>query len=287
MALQSSIGPRTGPVDAMSVVITVWDDAAAEITESQAVERAQLDAPIDFFGINQDTNPSVDQLAPYAYDVTINYRYRQLANLRKPLPQETDTVRRRGGPFAVEPKDMLTYLQPIGVYDSTGDVTDQHASTKWLINQVSPGFDYKEPGARISPLAPRRFLEYTAPAGLIDDDYIDGIEEMMEAGAFNDSSYLGRPAYTLQLVYFDFADRSPDDSILTYGFGYRAVKEDFQATSDIVIPTLRPTDYHYFGANRDGFDPTTGAFQRIPRLVYVGQVWPTADYATILNLPDG
>lgn len=285
MALQSIIDRENGPVDAMQVVVTVYDDGGADVSSEAAVARAQLDAPVDFFGVNQDVVPSVERIAPYAVAVSINYRYRQLTTLKKPIPQETNTVRRIGGPFSTARKFMKVFLSPLGVFSADGDVTAQNDATKWQINMIGPGNDFTEPGAWIEPLKPTRTLEYTMPTGTLTDAYQDAVEALVESGAFNNAEYLDRPAGELQLVYFDVVDRTADDVLFRYGFGWRPLKENLQVSNTITIPELYPTDYFWLGANQDGFDPTTGVFQRVPRLAYVGQVWPTDNFATILNLP--
>jgi len=284
MALLSSVGQRSGPVDAMSVTVTVWDDAAAEITESQAVDRAQLDAPADFFGIAQDTTPSVEQLSPYAYDVTINYRYRQLTSLRRPVPPEMGTLTIDGGPYEVKPKFMTQFLAPLGVYDSSGDVTSLYEQTKWLINPTQPGRVVSQPGATIQPFTRFFTYNYFAPNADITDSYVKAVSALIAKGACNDDVYLDQPAGCLQLVMFDLAQRTPDDWTLRYVFGVNELQTSVEISGGIVIPELKGNSY-YWTLDREVWNATNKITETQSIFAVVGQVWPEDDYTTILDLP--
>jgi hypothetical protein len=118
----------------------------------------------------------------------------------------------------------------------------------------------------------------------VTEAYVDAVENLVIRGAFNDDTFFGKPAATVQIVRFSVQERSANDWELSFGFGHRAVEMNVSVADGIVIPTLRPCD-HYYVIERPVFPSGSDVVQQRAVAVVVGQAWPLMSFG-VLDLPN-
>ncbi len=266
-------------------MITVYDDAGATISAAAALTKAQAEAPTDFFGINQDVVPDVRRIAPHAFEVRINYRFRQLTTLKRPVPGETSTVRYISPPCYTKPKVMHKFLAAATVYGAgSTNVSANFPELQWGIDLPSgPQFLVQTPGHTFEPEAISDAYHYYVPNASVTRSYIYTVREMVHNGAWNNAAFMGCAAGTVQIVSFSAQERSPNDWDLEFGFGYRPKLTSVQVAPDITLPEVYGYQYWY---ERFKILPITVGGQIVQTIqstehVIIGQVWPTDDFSKL------
>lgn len=293
MATRSKLGPLGGSVESPSIIVTTWEDSGSDLNESTAKTHADTVRPASLFGGAFPTGDvSVTQRARNIY--TFEYTYEQPEENEPPQPEppETGSLVRRGN-CSTKSKTLVRFIEPVGVYNESGDQSAYYADQKWSPKKPGPESEQGQHGdVTVEPLQETRTLDYYIPNLALTEVYYAAIEAMVEAGAFNDATFAGKlhdgqtfsfPTATVQIVRVSLQERSPDDWELSLGFGIRGVKTNVSINDDLEIPTLRACD-HYYVIERPYYSAGGDLITNKAKAVVVGQAWPLMDFS-VLDLP--
>jgi len=285
MALKTKRGRAGGSAESPQLDIVVYDDADAAIDYATALNAAIDAAPISLMGIPIGSVQNVEEFSDSKYRFTVGYSALPTpSTLSRPEPPEINTVLRTAN-YNAKSKKLFNFLEPIGVYGPTGDVTADYSQTKWKIDsQAADAFSYAiSPGTMFDPLPETDTLAFFAPNDFVDDAYFNSIRSIM--GHFNNALWRDCTQGSSQLVRFSANPRSAEDWELSFGFGYQEEQSTIDIGGDITIPTLRGSWYYWV---RDSLElnntATPPILERFPDLAFVGRVWPESDF-NILDIP--
>lgn len=133
----------------------------------------------------------------------------------------------------------------------------------------------------LNPLAESRSMDYFVPIALVTDNYLNAIESLVVRGAFNDDTYLGKVAGTLQLVRFDAYEHTASEWKLSFGFGYLPYQTSVYIDTNIILPTVRGCDYFYT-VHRPVFGTNAKILQPKVMAAVIGRAWDLADFDGLL-----
>jgi hypothetical protein len=285
MAIRTKIGRLDGSLDGVQLSVKAWDDAGASLNEGAALTAASAAVPASLFGGLYPTGSiSVKQESRSAYDFRFTYQPPEQQEPDPPEPPPTGSVVRRAN-CSTKSKTLPRYIAPVGVFTASGNQTAYYVDQKWSPKKPGPDSEQGQHGdVTVEPLQETRTLDYYIPAVDLTEAYVAGIEELVEAGAFNNATFFGYPIATVQIVRFGLQERSANDWELSLGFGRRPVKTNVAVAEGIVIPTLRACD-HFYVVERSVFPSGSDVVQQRAVAVVVGQAWPLMTFS-VLDLPD-
>lgn len=276
MATQTQIGKLLGTAESPQLAYIVWDDGGATMTAATALAAAIAASPATVFSSPRDADSahSVQQLSNSAWQIGIAYRPVNQRPLDRPEPPAVSTKRRRCQ-FNAKPSFLYNFLEPIGVYRYSGGSTinsiASYPNTKWKIDASGAGLSfgwYQSHGRTFQPLPENASHDVYLPNADVDDAYFNTVRAL--CGAFNNATFLGYPAGSVQLVRFSADPRSNTDWELQFGFGVDDVLTSVDVGGNIVIPTVRPCDY-YWTRDKTTFNPSGGLVELEAELAFLGR----------------
>ncbi|MGD9632649.1 MAG: hypothetical protein AB7I57_18305 [Pirellulales bacterium] len=272
MTLKVRLAGITGSRSAPVQPVTVFDDAGATLNRDAALAAAIAAAPPTILGARMSTaDVQVADASKSAMKFEIAYNG----------PTYGATLRRSSG-AQTKAKKVHTFIAPVGVFDSEGDATSTHASLKWRLDRQGSATEFNAgKPITVDPLTNPRIFTYETNQPFITDAYLDLVEGMVDRGAFNSATFLGRDAGSLQLVSFSANEKDYQDWELAFGLAHRAAQTSVNLGDGVVIPTVRGCDY-YWPVEVESY--TDSSIQPVTKKGVVGQVWPLEDFA-LINLP--
>jgi len=269
-------GPIKGTAEECALPASVWRISAATLTETDAFAALTANLPTTILNLKPGTEPKdfeITERSKSAYQFVVTYRDDEVNTTKS----STNTVTRRAATLA---KSIRRYEfdESVGVYDD-GSGTNKatagnYAYIRLKIDANTPDSHYYRNHARtFEPLPETQQILWYPPATRVTKTLLDAIEDIV--GAFNDDTYLGRPAGSLQLVRFEAAPRSTADWEFAFGYGYRKPRTNFYS-GDIKIPIVRACDY-YYTVDQPHWDSVKKILQPKSKLAVAGRVWPLED----------
>ncbi len=130
-----------------------------------------------------------------------------------------NTVRREMS-VTTKAKKIYSFIAPVGVYDSTGDVTSTNTSLQWKPDRQGAADEFNASKAvTIEPLPETRRLNYETTANFVTARYLTRVANLVSLGCFNQSSFDGFKPFTIQILASQAIERDDDDWDLSFGFG--------------------------------------------------------------------
>ena len=272
MTTKAKVGHITGTRLQPSVEVTVWDDGGATLTYDAALAAALANAPSSILNAQLNySDVNITERSDYAYKFEMNYGRKQSVTLTRAINAAT------------KPRRMFDWIAPLGVVDSTGDVTSSYSYLKYRLNRMGSMFEFdsNKPVIR-DPLNETLTISYTALSSFITDSYIARVVEMVDDGRFNNDLFWNYKAGELQIVSFNATEQTDGSWQLAYGFGIRFNETDVIASDGIVIDYLRGSD-DWWNLTEEVF--VHGHVQHRTKAVVYGQLWEHDDFGA-LELPE-
>lgn len=269
--IKTRTGYVSGTRQAPSITITVFDSTGGSLAYDAAFAAALAVAPATIFGAKLDTN-NASVLDQALHTITFELEYTR--NVTLTLTRSIDAQ--------TEAKKLYNFVEPVGVFDSEGDVSSSYGNLKWKLERQGGAAEFNSgKPVVVDPLRPSRSLSYTTNQTFINDAYLDAVEDMVQRGVFNDATFLGRPIGSLQLVGFSADEGISGEWSLSYSFGFKKPQTSVDIGDGVTIPTIRGCDT-YWPVEVETY--VSDSIQPKVKAAVVGQAWELADF-TDLNLP--
>ena len=271
MALKTKVGAVSGSRSQPSLSVIVHETGAGPIVRSDALDAAINAAPVSILNAQLNTTDVgiVDQ-SDRVIAFQLNYGRRQSLTLTRSVAART------------KPRRRFNFFSPRYVQSASGDVTSSYSWMKSKLNRSGSfaEFNAGKPIA-VEPLAESRTVSYTTPLTFVNDTYINRVEEMVDAGVFNNAAFWGSALGELQLVSFTANEQTDGSWTLAFGMGRRVNETSLSVVDGISLPTLRGCD-DYWPIEEEVFQD--GSIQAKVKALVVGQQWELDDF-NALNLP--
>lgn len=278
MAILTQYGKLSGTFESPLLPVTVWDDGGADLALADAILAAQEAAPSNFLGWPQHSDPGFDQLNNHAYVVNIPYRPRATTPVTAPPVGEITVDYRMS--FQAQSKYVYNALECLGIYDTAGLLAGVE---RLKVNVQTAAGVRRLIGMQVDPLPEVHSLAVVVPNAVVTADYRASLDRL--AYCFNDATFMGYAAGTVQLVRFDISKRTDDDWQLSFGFGRQDVQTNvqFDGNNDaglyavIEVPEIPPYAIHWT-VDRDVVADWEGTVERLADFVVVQRVWEFGNF---------
>lgn len=270
MALQVIIGAERGSDENVALPITVYDDAGADVSLTAAVAKAIENEQAVYFGNTTPQSYGLNQLAPDAWEITVNYGAVDLTPFPRPSPPAGGSIRylfsyRAQAEFFKVAKNTR---RSTGALDfKTGINVDLDA------NDVP-----RSQGMTAPPPTVTDRLEYQFSNGFITASYRNAVRQLL--GKVNSNNFLDQPPGTMRFVEVNASVTSDDQVSIDFGFAYRPIqtvtispgKSVTPETGHDIIWTFDPTGFFI----QPGGEEVAAA---TPKDVYASRVFDFANFA--------
>ena len=275
MTLKAKLGKISGSRDTPSLPVTVFDSANADLTYDAALLAAVSAA--------QTAYPTLLGCHLKADEVTVSELSSKAITFDVPYKRPGRNILLRSASAQTKSKKLHNFIAPVGVFGVSGaDETTGNPSLKWKPDRQTSQSEFNAgKPITVDPLNESRTMSFSTSQSFVTDAYIDTIEDVVDRGCFNDSTFLGRPAGSLQLVRFTANERDVAEWELGVGFGFRKTQTTIDVGDGVQIPTLRGCDY-YWPVEKQVF--ADGQLTPKVEKVVVGRAWDLATFQD-LNIP--
>lgn len=278
MALQAILEKPSGNAESMQQPVFVYDDAQADISEAEAKTKAEADAASDFFGVDQDGNPGIQRIAPFAVRVIVNYRVRQLRKLSK------QTIGEERFNFEVRAeRKVLRYAPEVARYPTGPVISGGAPPSNGVLTASRSGNGIQPLGVTIEPPPVNMGKQAVVAIGSVTAAWVNTVSTLI--GHVNSVAIGPHAAGEIMLVLVTVQQLDDDSALVKVGWNH---KENVTNDSRGSITGITYNGHHYVWEthrpipNRDG-----GVLVLEPQYVYVNEVWPTADITAIGVSPPG